>query len=222
MEGKELRFGTAASALFVTVTTDASCGAVNSMHDSLMPLGGLIPIFNMQLSEVVVGGVGSGFYGMLIYAIISVFIAGLMVGRTPEYIGKKIESYEMKLLVIGIAILPLVMLTLAAIACIIPAGLAGPAAKGAHGFSEILYAYTSSVANNGSAFAGLSGNTPFYNGTLALAMFLSRFGTFPTTGVLWVGLVIAVIVIVGGLTFLPALVLGPIADHFQLAAGTLL
>jgi K+-transporting ATPase ATPase A chain len=176
MEGKELRFGTAASALFVTVTTDASCGAVNAMHDSLMPLGGLIPIFNMQLSEVVVGGVGSGFYGILIYAIISVFIAGLMVGRTPEYIGKKIESREMKLAVIGIAILPLVMLTLTAIACIIPAGLAGPAAKGAHGFSEILYAYTSSVANNGSAFAGLSGNTPFYNGTLALAMFLGRFG----------------------------------------------
>ena len=245
MEGKEVRFGIAATALFVAVTTAASCGAVNAMHDSLTPLGGLIPLFNIQLGEIVIGGVGSGFYGMLIYAILAVFIAGLMVGRTPEYVGKKIEAREMKLSVIAIVILPLFILGLTALASVVPAGLAGPMIKGPHGFTEILYAYTSAVGNNGSAFAGLSGNTPFYNATLAVAMVFGRFGviipalaiagglaakkrlpqgagSFPTTGVLWVGLLVAVIVIVGGLTFLPALALGPIADHFQVAVGHLL
>jgi len=241
MEGKEVRFGIAASALFVAVTTAASCGAVNAMHDSLMPLGGLVPLFNIQLGEIIIGGVGSGLYTILLHAIVAVFIAGLMVGRTPEYVGKKIESREMKLSVIAIIILPLFILGLSAVAVVLPAGLAGLQAKGAHGFTEILYAYSSAVGNNGSAFAGLSGNTAFYNGTLALAMFFGRFGiiipalaiagglaakktvpesagSFPTTGALWVGLLVAVILIVGGLTFLPALALGPIADHFQVIA----
>ena len=243
MEGKEVRFGQAASVLFAVVTTDASCGAVNMMHDSLMPLAGLVPLFNIQLGEIIFGGVGSGLYGMLLYAILSVFIAGLMVGRTPEYVGKKIESREMKLAVIAIAVLPLVILALTAIASVTPAGLAGPQAKGPHGFSEILYAYSSTVGNNGSAFAGLSGNTLFYNTTLALAMAIGRFGvivpalaiagglaakkripegpgSFPTTGVLWVALLASVILIVGGLTFMPSLALGPVADHFQLFAAT--
>jgi K+-transporting ATPase ATPase A chain len=242
MEGKEVRFGTAATALFATVTTAASCGAVNGMHGSFMPLGGLVTMFNMQLGEVVVGGVGAGFYGILVYAILAVFIAGLMVGRTPEYVGKKIEAREMKLAVIAIAIPPLFILGLTAIASVTAAGLAGPLAKGPHGFSEILYAYTSAVANNGSAFGGLTGNTPFYNITLAIGMFVGRFGvilpalaiagalaakrrlpagpgSFPTTGGLWAGLLGAIILIVGGLTFLPALALGPIADQFQVAAG---
>ena len=242
MEGKEVRFGQAATSLFVAVTTAASCGAVNAMHDSLMPLGGLIPMFNIQLGEIVIGGVGSGFYGILIYAILSVFVAGLMVGRTPEYVGKKIESQEMKLAVIAIIVLPLFVLGFTALASVIPAGLAGPMVKGPHGFSEILYAFTSAVGNNGSAFGGLSGNTPFYNGTLAIAMFFGRFGvvipalaiagglaakqrvpesagTFPTTGVLWVALLIGVIIIVGGLTYLPALALGPIADQYSVLAG---
>ena len=241
MEGKEVRFGIAASALFVAVTTAASCGAVNAMHDSLMPLGGLVPLFNIQLGEIIIGGVGSGLYTILLHAIVAVFIAGLMVGRTPEYVGKKIESREMKLSVIAIIILPLFILGLSALAVVLPAGLAGLQAKGPHGFTEILYAYSSAVGNNGSAFAGLSGNTAFYNGTLALAMFFGRFGiiipalaiagglaakktvpesagSFPTTGLLWVGLLVAVILIVGGLTFLPALALGPIADHFQVIA----
>ena len=241
MEGKEVRFGIASSALFVAVTTAASCGAVNAMHDSLMPLGGLIPLFNIQLGEIIIGGVGSGLYTILLHAILAVFIAGLMVGRTPEYVGKKIESREMKLSVIAIIILPLFILGLTAAAVVLPAGLAGLQAKGPHGFTEILYAYSSAVGNNGSAFAGLSGNTVFYNSTLALAMFFGRFGviipalaiagglaakktvpqspgSFPTTGLLWVGLLVAVILIVGGLTFLPALALGPIADQFQLAA----
>lgn len=244
MEGKEVRFGLAATALFAAVTTAASCGAVIGMHDSLMPLGGLVTMFNMQLGEVIVGGVGAGFYGILIYAILSVFVAGLMVGRTPEYVGKKIEAREMKLAVIAIAILPLFILGLTAIATVAAPGLAGPLAKGPHGFSEILYAYSSAVANNGSAFGGLTGNTPFYNVTLAIGMFVGRFGailpalaiagglagkkklpdgpgSFPTTGVLWIGLLAAIILIVGGLTFLPSLALGPIADHFQVAAGTL-
>ena len=213
-------------------------------HDSLMPLAGMIPMFNMQLGELVVGGVGSGLYAVLIYAILAVFIAGLMVGRTPEYVGKKIEAREMKLSVIAIVVPPLMILGLAALASVLPAGLAGPQAKGPHGFSEILYAFTSAAANNGSAFGGLSGNTPFYNLLLALGMFVGRFGvilpvlgiagglaakrvipagagSFPTTGALWIGLLAAVILIVGGLTFLPALVLGPIADQAQLAAGTL-
>lgn len=245
MEGKEVRFGIAATALFAAVTTAASCGAVIGMHDSFMPLGGLVTMFNMQLGEVIVGGVGAGFYGILIYAILAVFIAGLMVGRTPEYVGKKIEAREMKLAVIAIAILPLFILGLTAIASVAAPGLAGPLARGPHGFSEILYAYTSAVANNGSAFGGLTGNTPFYNITLAIGMFVGRFGvilpalaiagglaakrklpegpgSFPTTGALWVGLLAAIILIVGGLTFLPSLALGPLADHFQVAAGKLL
>ncbi|MEQ7873508.1 potassium-transporting ATPase subunit KdpA [Sphingomonas sp. ASV193] len=244
MEGKEVRFGLAATILFVVVTTAASCGAVNAMHDSLMPLAGLVPLFNMQLGEIIVGGVGAGLYGMLLYAILAVFIAGLMVGRTPEYVGKKIEAREMKLSVIAIAILPLFILGLTAIAAVTVPGLAGPLAKGPHGFSEILYAYSSTVANNGSAFAGLSGNTTFYNLTLALAMFVGRFGvvlpvlaiagglaakkkvpegpgSFPTTGGLWIGLLVAIILIVGGLTFLPSLALGPIADQLQLNAHVL-
>ena len=245
MEGKEVRFGVAASALFATVTTATSTGAVIAAHDSFTPLGGLVPLFNMQLGELVIGGVGSGLYAVLVYAILAVFIAGLMVGRTPEYVGKKIEAREMKLSVIAIFIPPLMILGLAAIASVLPAGLAGPLAKGPHGFSEILYAFSSAAANNGSAFGGLSGNTPFYNLLLALGMFVGRFGvilpvlgiagglaakrvipagagSFPTTGGLWIGLLAAVILIVGGLTFLPALVLGPIADQAQLAAGTLL
>ena len=244
MEGKDVRFGIAATALFAIITTAASCGAVIGMHDSFMPLGGLVTMFNMQLGEVLVGGVGAGFYGILIYAILAVFIAGLMVGRTPEYVGKKIEAREMKLAVIAIAILPLFILGLTAIATVTTAGLAGPLATGPHGFSEILYAYSSAVANNGSAFGGLTGNTPFYNITPAIGMFVGRFGvilpalaiagglatkrrlpagpgSFPTTGGLWIGLLAAVILIVGGLTFLPALALGPIADHFQVAADTL-
>ncbi len=245
MEGKEVRYGVAMTALFATVTTATSTGAVIGAHDSLMPLAGMIPLFNMQLGELVIGGVGSGLYAVLIYAILAVFIAGLMVGRTPEYVGKKIEAREMKLAVIAIAIPPLAILGLTAIASVLPAGLAGPLAKGPHGFSEILYAFTSATANNGSAFGGLTGNTPFYNSLLALGMFVGRFGvilpvlaiagglaakrhipassgSFPTTGALWVGLLASVILMVGGLTFLPSLVLGPIADHAQIAAGTVL
>lgn len=245
MEGKDVRFGIAATVLFAVVTTAASCGAVIGMHDSFMPLGGLVTMFNMQLGEIIVGGVGAGLYGMLVYAILAVFVAGLMVGRTPEYVGKKIEAREMKLAVIAIAILPLAILGLTALAAVTGVGLAGPLAKGPHGFSEILYAYSSAVANNGSAFGGLTGNTPFYNITLAIGMFVGRFGvilpvlaiagglamkrqipagagSFPTTGLLWVGLLVAIILIVGGLTFLPSLALGPIADQFQVAAGTTL
>jgi K+-transporting ATPase ATPase A chain len=245
MEGKEVRFGIAATALFAVITTAASCGAVNGMHSSFMPLGGLVTMFNMQLGEIIVGGVGAGFYGIAIYAILAVFIAGLMVGRTPEYVGKKIEAREMKLAVVAIAILPLAILGLTAIASVTEAGLAGPLSAGPHGFSEILYGFSSAVANNGSAFGGLTGNTPFYNGLLALGMFVGRFGvilpvlaiagglaakrivppgpgSFPTTGPLWVGLLAAIILIVGGLTFLPSLALGPIADQFLVASGTLL
>jgi potassium-transporting ATPase potassium-binding subunit len=244
MEGKEVRFGIAATALFAVVTTAASCGAVIGMHSSFMPLGGLVTLFNMQLGEIVIGGVGAGLYGMLIYAILAVFVAGLMVGRTPEYVGKKIEAREMKLAIAAIAILPLMILGLTAVASVTSAGLAGPLSKGPHGFSEILYGFSSAVANNGSAFGGLTGNTPFYNLLLALGMFVGRFGviipvlaiagglaakrhvppgpgSFPTTGALWIGLLVAVILIVGGLTFLPALALGPIADQAAVAAGTL-
>ncbi|HEX7822479.1 MAG TPA: potassium-transporting ATPase subunit KdpA [Sphingobium sp.] len=244
MEGKEVRFGIAASALFSVVTTAASCGAVNAMHDSFTALGGLIPLFNMQLGEVVVGGVGAGIYGFLLFAILAVFVAGLMVGRTPEYVGKKIEGREVKLAVLAIAVLPLVILGLTAIASVTQAGLAGPLNKGPHGFSELLYAFTSAVANNGSAFAGLSANTPFYNGLLGVAMWLGRFfvivpmlaiagslaakkytpetaGSFPTTGPLWTGLLIGIILVVGGLTFLPGLALGPIADHLAMIRGQL-
>ena len=244
MEGKDVRFGIANSALFAVITTDASCGAVNSMHDSYTPLGGLIPLFNIQLGEIIVGGVGAGLYGMLLFAIIAVFIAGLMVGRTPEYLGKKIEAKEVKMALLAILILPFSILGFSAIATVIDAGLAGPANQGPHGFSEILYAYTSGTGNNGSAFAGISANTLFYNTTIGLAMFIGRFlmivpmvaiagslaakkivpasaGTFPTNGPLFVGLVVGVILIVGGLTFFPALALGPIVEHFAMLAGNL-
>jgi K+-transporting ATPase ATPase A chain len=244
MEGKDVRFGIAATSLFVTITTDASCGAVNAMHDSLMPLGGLVPMVNIMLGEIIFGGVGSGLYGMLLFAIVAVFVAGLMVGRTPEYIGKKLESKEVKMAMLGILILPLSMLGFTALATVLPAGLAGPENAGPHGFSEILYAFVSATGNNGSAFAGLTANTMFYNTTLGLAMFIGRFlmivpmlaiagslaakkivppsaGTFPTDGGLFVGLLIGVIVIIGGLTFFPALALGPIVEHLAMLAGTL-
>jgi K+-transporting ATPase ATPase A chain len=242
MEGKEVRFGIAASALFSVVTTAASCGAVNSMHDSFTALGGMIPLLNIQLGEVVIGGVGAGIYGFLLFAILAVFVAGLMVGRTPEYVGKKIESREVKLAVLAIAILPLVILGFTALSAVLPAGLAGPLNKGPHGFTEILYAFTSGVGNNGSAFAGLTAATPYYDGLLGVAMWLGRFfiivpmlaiagslaakkhtpestGSFPTTGALWVGLLVGIILIVGGLTFLPSLALGPIADHLAMISG---
>jgi K+-transporting ATPase ATPase A chain len=242
MEGKEVRFGIALSALFATVTTAASCGAVNAMHDSFMPLGGMIPLINMQLGEVIVGGVGAGLYGMLLFAILAVFIAGLMVGRTPEYLGKKIEAREVKMAMLAILCLPLMMLGLSAIAVVLPEARASIQDAGPHGFSEVLYAFTSAAANNGSAFAGLSGNTPFFSLTLALAMFVGRFfiivpmlaitgslagkttlhasqGTFPTDGLLFVGLLVGVVLVVGGLTFFPALALGPIAEHLAMVAG---
>jgi K+-transporting ATPase ATPase A chain len=242
MEGKEVRFGIAASALFSVVTTAASCGAVNAMHDSFTALGGMIPLFNIQLGEVVVGGVGAGIYGFLLFAILAVFVAGLMVGRTPEYVGKKIEAREVKLAVLAIAVLPLIILGFSAISSVLPAGLAGPLNKGPHGFTEILYAFTSAVGNNGSAFAGLTANTPYYNVMLGIAMWIGRFfiivpmlaiagslaakkytpetaGSFPTTGGLWVGLLVGIVLIVGGLTFLPGLALGPIADHLAMVKG---
>jgi K+-transporting ATPase ATPase A chain len=244
MEGKEVRFGIAASALFATVTTAASCGAVNAMHDSFTALGGMIPLFNMQLGEIVIGGVGAGIYGFLLFAILAVFVAGLMVGRTPEYVGKKIESREVKLAVLAIAILPLCILGLTALSAVLPDGLAGPLNKGPHGFSEILYAFSSGTGNNGSAFAGITSGTPYYNGLLGTAMWLGRFfvivpvlaiagslaakkytpetaGSFPTTGPLWIGLLVGIILIVGGLTFLPSLALGPIADHLAMIRGQL-
>ncbi|UAJ09816.1 potassium-transporting ATPase subunit KdpA [Polymorphobacter megasporae] len=244
MEGKEVRFGIAASALFATVTTDASCGAVNAMHDSFTALGGMVPLFNIQLGEIIFGGVGSGLYGFLIYCIVAVFVAGLMVGRSPEYVGKKIESREVKLAVLAIAVLPLIILSCTGIAAIVPAGLAGLNNKGPHGYSEILYAFSSAVGNNGSAFAGLTASTPFYDGLLAVAMWFGRFfviipvlaiagslaakrvvpessGSFPTTGPLWVGLLIGIILILGGLTFLPSLALGPIADELAMVHGQL-
>lgn len=244
MEGKDVRFGVANSALYATVTTDASCGAVNSMHDSFTPLGGLVPIVNMELGEVIFGGIGAGMYGMLLFAILTVFIAGLMVGRTPEYLGKKIESKEMKMTVLAlILVLPLSILGFTALSSVHPDGLKGPLNAGPHGFSEILYTFASGTANNGSAFAGLTANTPFYNVTIGLATLIGRFlfiipamavagslvqkkqvpfstGTFPTTGLLWVLLLVGVILIVGGLTFFPALALGPIVEHFMMLAGT--
>jgi len=244
MEGKEVRFGIADSALFATTTTDTSTGAVNSMHDSYTPIGGLVPIVNMQLGEIIFGGVGCGLYGMLLFAILSVFIAGLMVGRTPEYLGKKIESREVKMAMLAILSVPLSALGFTAIASVIPAGLAGISNTGPHGFSEILYAFTSQTANNGSAFAGLSGNTMFYNLTGAAAMMIGRFaiavpvlaiagslvtkklvpasaGTFPTDNGLFVGLLLGVIVITGGLIYFPADVLGPFIEHLQMVAGKL-
>jgi potassium-transporting ATPase potassium-binding subunit len=239
MEGKETRFGIAASALFATITTATSCGAVNGMHDSFTPLGGLVPLFQMQLGEVVFGGVGTGIYSMLIFAIVGVFIAGLMIGRTPEYLGKKIEAFEMKMSSIAILVMPFIVLTGTAIAVSVDAGRAGVANPGAHGFSEILYAFSSAGNNNGSAFAGISANTPFYNVALALTMWLGRFwpivavlavagslaakkripvseGTMPTHGVTFVILLIGTVLLVGALTFVPALALGPVVEHVML------
>jgi potassium-transporting ATPase potassium-binding subunit len=244
MEGKEVRFGIANSSLFTTVTTDTSDGAVNNMHDSLMPLGGLVPLVNIMLGEIIFGGVGSGLYGMLVFAILAVFIAGLMVGRTPEYLGKKIDAKEVKMAMLAILVLSFSILGFTALATVLPAGLAGPANAGPHGFSEILYAFTSATGNNGSAFAGISANTPFYNTTLGLAMYLGRFvmvvpilaiagslaakkivptsaGTFPTDTGLFVGLLIGVIVITGGLIYFPAVSLGPVVEHLAMNAGTL-
>jgi K+-transporting ATPase ATPase A chain len=244
MEGKEVRFGVANSTLWATATTDASNGSVNSMHDSFTPIGGLIPIINIELGEIVFGGVGSGIYGMLLWAVVAMFVAGLMVGRTPEYLGKKIEAKEVKMSMLAILILALSILGFTALASVLKAGLAGPLNTGPHGFSEILYAFTSATGNNGSAFAGLTANTMFYNSTLGLAMFIGRFlmivpmlaiagslaakkivppsaGTFPTDGGLFVGLLIGVIVIMGGLIYFPALALGPIVEHLAMTAGTL-
>jgi K+-transporting ATPase ATPase A chain len=243
MEGKEVRFGIANSALFSTITTDASCGAVNSMMDSLTPLGGMVPMINIMLGEIIFGGVGSGLYGMLLFVIVAMFVAGLMVGRTPEYLGKKLEAKEVKMAMLGILILPLSMLGFTAVAVVIQPGLTALSNAGPHGFSEALYAYVSATGNNGSAFAGLSANVPFWNSTLGLAMFIGRFlmiipmlaiagslaakkivpisaGTFPTDGGLFVGLVIGVILITGGLTFLPAIALGPVVEHLSMLAGT--
>jgi K+-transporting ATPase ATPase A chain len=244
MEGKEVRFGIVGSALFAVITTAASCGAVNAMHDSFTALGGMIPLINIELGEVIVGGVGSGMYGMLLFVIISIFVAGLMVGRTPEYVGKKIEAKEVKMAMLAILVLPLMYLGWTAVAMLVPSAVAAMGNPGPHGFTEVLYAYTSQDGNNGSAFAGLSANTLFYNLSGAVAMFVGRFwmiiptmaiagslaakktvpasvGTFPTTGGLFVGLVVGVIVIVGGLTFFPALALGPIVEQLAINAGTL-
>jgi K+-transporting ATPase ATPase A chain len=240
MEGKEVRFGIVSSSLFATITTAASCGAVNSMHDSFMPMGGMVTMLLIQLGEVVFGGVGSGLYGMLLYACLAVFIAGLMIGRTPEYLGKKIEAFDMKMVVIGMLMTPFLVLVGTAIAVMTEAGRAGIANPNAHGFSEILYAFSSAANNNGSAFAGLSANTPFYNITLAIAMFFGRFGviipvlalagslaqkqrlavnagTLPTHTLLFVFLLVGTVILVGALTYIPALALGPIVEHVQLA-----
>jgi potassium-transporting ATPase potassium-binding subunit len=244
MEGKEVRFGIIASSLFAVVTTAASCGAVNAMHDSFTALGGMIPLINMQLGEIIVGGVGAGLYGMLLFVVLAIFVAGLMVGRTPEYVGKKIEAREVKMAMLAILVLPLMYLGWTAVAVVLPSTVAAMNNAGPHGFTEVLYAYTSATGNNGSAFGGLSGNTFFYNLTLASAMFVGRFfmiipamamagslaskksvppsaGTLPTTGGLFVGLVVGVILIIGGLTFFPALALGPIVEHLAMNANTL-
>jgi K+-transporting ATPase ATPase A chain len=244
MEGKEVRYGITNSTIWATVTTDASNGSVNSMHDSYTPLGGIVPIVNIAVGEVIFGGVGSGLYGMLLFVIVAMFIAGLMVGRTPEYLGKKLEAKEVKMAMLAILAVPLSILGFTALATVMPAGLAGPANAGPHGFSEILYAFVSGTGNNGSAFAGLSANTPFYNTTIGLAMLIGRFlivvpvlavagslvrkrivpasaGTFPTDSGLFVGIVCGVIVIEGALVFFPALSLGPVVEHFAMHAGTL-
>ena len=244
MEGKEVRFGVTNSTIWATATTDASNGSVNAMHDSFTPLGGMIPMLNMELGEIIFGGVGSGLYGMLLFAIVAMFVAGLMVGRTPEYLGKKLESKEVKMAILAILVTPLAALVPAAVAAVAPAGLAGLNNAGPHGFSEILYAFSSTAGNNGSAFAGLTANTLFYNMLLGGSMLLGRFfwivpmlavagslaakkivpaseGTFPTTGPLFVGLLVGVVLIVGGLTFFPALALGPLAEHLAMQAGTL-
>jgi K+-transporting ATPase ATPase A chain len=243
MEGKEVRFGVANSALFATVTTDASCGAVNAMHDSFTPLGGLVPLTNILLGEIVFGGVGAGLYGMLIFVILAVFLAGLMVGRTPEYLGKKIEAADVQLAMLYLLIFPLIILSLAAVSVLAPTfGTSSLANQGPHGLSEILYAFASAVGNNGSAFAGLNANTPWYNTSLGIAMFCGRFlmivpmlaiagnlarkkivpasqGTFPVTTPLFVVLLCSVVLIVGALTFFPVLSLGPILEHLQMHAG---
>jgi K+-transporting ATPase ATPase A chain len=244
MEGKEVRFGVVASSLFAVITTAASCGAVNAMHDSFTAIGGMIPLINIQLGEIIVGGVGAGMYGMLLFVVIAIFVAGLMVGRTPEYVGKKIEAREVKMAMLAILILPLMILGWTAVAAVYPTAVASIANQGPHGFSEMLYAFTSQTGNNGSAFAGLTGNILFYNVAGAIAMLVGRFwmvipamaiagslaekktvppsvGTFPTTGGLFVGLVVGVILILGGLTFFPSLALGPIVEHFAMTAGTL-
>jgi K+-transporting ATPase ATPase A chain len=244
MEGKEVRFGIVASSLFAVITTAASCGAVNAMHDSFTALGGMIPLINMQLGEIIVGGVGAGLYGMLLFVVLAIFVAGLMVGRTPEYVGKKIEAREVKMAMLAILVLPLMYLGWTAVAVVLPSAVASMANAGPHGFTEVLYAFTSATGNNGSAFAGLSGNTFFYNLTLASSMFVGRFfmivpamalagslagkksippsaGTLPTTGGLFVGLVVGVILIIGGLTFFPALALGPIVEHLAMNANNL-
>lgn len=242
MEGKEIRFGQAGTALYAAVTTGLSNGGVNAMHASLTPLGGLVPMFLIQLGEVLPGGVGSGLYGMVIFSILAVFVAGLMVGRTPEFLGKKIESREMKFAMLAVLVLPLAILGFTAISAILPAGLAGLLNKGPHGLSEILYAYSSAAGNNGSAFAGLTANSIWYNTTLGIAMLLGRFayivpvlaiagslvgkqkvpasaGTFPTDGPLFVGLLVGIIIILGGLQYFPALALGPIVEHFLMLSG---
>lgn len=243
MEGKEVRFGVALSVLFAVITTAASCGAVNAMHDSFMPLGGLVPLLNIQLGEVIVGGVGAGLYGMLLFVVVAMFVAGLMVGRTPEYVGKKLEARDVKMTMLAILCLPLSIMGFTALALVVPSGLAGIQDAGPHGLSEVLYAYSSGTGNNGSAFAGLGANSLFYNTTIGLAMLIGRFamivpmlavagslagkkrlptsaGSLPTHGPLFVGLLVGVILIVGGLAFFPALALGPIAEHLALAAGT--
>ncbi|MGZ8293138.1 MAG: potassium-transporting ATPase subunit KdpA [Telluria sp.] len=239
MEGKETRFGISASALFAAVTTAASCGAVNAMHDSFTPLGGMVPMVLMQLGEVVFGGVGSGLYGMLVFAIMAVFIAGLMIGRTPEYLGKKIQAYDMKMMALAILVTPTLVLAGTAIAVLLDAGKVGMANPAAHGFSEVLYAFSSAANNNGSAFAGLSANTPFYNTMLAIAMWFGRFavivpvlaiagslaakprlqansGTMPTHGPMFIGLLVGVVLLIGVLNYVPALALGPVVEHLQL------
>jgi K+-transporting ATPase ATPase A chain len=244
MEGKEVRFGIANSALWAVATSDASNGSVNAMHDSFTPLGGMIPIINMELGEIIFGGVGSGLYGMLLMVVLAVFAAGLMVGRTPEYLGKKVEAKEVKMAMLAVLILPLAMLGLTALSLEVPSALASIQDAGPHGFSEVLYLFTSQAANNGSAFAGLAGNTPWYNTTGGLTMLIGRYfvivpamavagslaakkripaspGTLPTEGGLFVGLLVGVILIVAGLTFFPALALGPVAEHFAMRAGTL-
>jgi K+-transporting ATPase ATPase A chain len=242
MEGKEVRFGVASSALYATVTTDASCGAVNAMHDSFTALGGLVPLVNIMLGEVIFGGVGAGLYGILVMVLLSVFIAGLMVGRTPEYLGKKIEAREMKAAMLYVLVFPFIILGFAAWSSVAGYGLSGLNNSGPHGLSEILYAFTSSAGNNGSAFAGLTANTPWYDTVLGITMLVGRFfmiipamaiagsmlrkrtvppgpGTFPTNGVLFAGLLVSVVIIVGALTFFPALSLGPIAEHFVALTG---
>jgi K+-transporting ATPase ATPase A chain len=244
MEGKEVRFGIFNSALFATITTDASCGAVNCMHDSLTALGGFVPLFNIQLGEIIIGGVGAGLYGMLVFVVLAVFIAGLMVGRTPEYLGKKIQSFEVKMAMLALLILAIDILGFSAWAVVSQWGMAGLNNNGPHGLSEILYAYSSCTGNNGSAFAGLSANTQWYNTTLGIAMLIGRFlmiipimamagalaqkklvpasaGTFPVSGGTFIILLLGTVLLVGALNFLPALALGPIVEHFLMLQGKL-